>query len=108
MTITWESIISIAAGITAICVCVSWLYKGAKKVQDPVNKNEERITAIEARLAKHDEMLDADNRRLKAIEGENRIIMKALLALLSHGIDGNDVDGMRLARDELQKYLIER
>ena len=34
--------------------------------------------------------------------------MKALLALLRHGIDGNDVEGMKKVKSELEQYLIDR
>lgn len=32
--------------------------------------------------------------------------MKALLALLSHGIDGNAIDPMKEAKAEIENYLI--
>ena len=32
-------------------------------------------------------------------------MQRALLALLSHGIDGNEIDGMRRAKTELETYL---
>ena len=34
------------------------------------------------------------------------VVMQALLALLSHGIDGNSVEPMKEAKAILKKYLI--
>ena len=34
-------------------------------------------------------------------------MMKALLALLSHGIDGNAIDPMKEAKAALESYLID-
>ena len=32
--------------------------------------------------------------------------MQALFALLSHGIDGNDVEAMKKVKEQIQDYLI--
>lgn len=58
------------------------------------------------RLDKHDQLLNNDDNRLKALEKSSTITMKALLALLQHGIDGNDIEGMKKVKRELEEYLI--
>ena len=49
-----------------------------------------------------------DNKRIENLEEGGRVLLKSLGALLSHGIDGNNVDEMKLAREELNEYLIGR
>ena len=49
-----------------------------------------------------------DYNRLNQLEEGNIITQRALLALLAHGIDGNDIEAMRKAKAELTDYLIER
>ena len=61
------------------------------------------IDELEKRLNRHDEILAKDDRRLENIETGNRYTQRALLALLSHGIDGNEVEAMRKAKEELKK-----
>jgi hypothetical protein len=38
----------------------------------------------------------------------NRILMKSMLALMSHSIDGNHMEDLKQTRDDLQEYLIRR
>ena len=45
---------------------------------------------------------------MQRLEEENIVTQRALLALLAHGIDGNDIEAMRKAKTELTDYLIER
>ena len=52
--------------------------------------------------------LSSDNMRIKSLEQGNRVMLHCMGALLSHGIDGNNVDEMRLAREELNEYLIQK
>ena len=49
-----------------------------------------------------------DFNRLNKLEEGNIVTQRALLALLAHGIDGNDIEAMRKAKAELTDYLIER
>ncbi|MBO4863860.1 MAG: hypothetical protein J5517_05820 [Eubacterium sp.] len=67
------------------------------------------------KLKGHDEMLDNDNKRIKELEEKQvdteealQILMKSMLALMSHSIDGNHTDELKKARDDMQEYLIRR
>ncbi|MBP5212529.1 MAG: hypothetical protein J6Z30_06705 [Pyramidobacter sp.] len=108
ISFTPGQIVALAAGISAICAAVGWVIKIVKRTQAPTRRLEERVAAIELVIKNHDDYLASDKRRLEAIEEGNRVTQKAILALLSHGIDGNDIDAMKDAKAELQKYLIER
>ena len=93
--------------ITAVgaagAVVVAWI----NKLKAPNKLQDQKIEKHEEWLKRHDTMLTNDNNRLKNLEEGTNITLKALLALLRHGIDGNDIEGMRKVRDELQQYLID-
>ena len=81
------------------------LYKRARNPNDSQN----------ARLDKHDQLLDNDNQRLKALEAwraekndSERLIMKALYAMMQHSIDGNHTQKIKDSMDELEEYLFKR
>ena len=81
------------------------LYKWAKKPDD--NRDE--------LLKKHEELLDSDNKRLKELEREQAemkeaqsVLMKSILALMSHAIDGNHQEELEKARNDMQEYLLRR
>lgn len=81
------------------------LYKWAKK---PDNDRDDR-------LKKHEELLDSDNKRLKELEKEQAemkeaqsVLMKSILALMSHAIDGNHLEELEKARNDMQEYLLRR
>ena len=102
------AVLSVCAGITCIAGAIAWIVKAVRAAKAPDRRQDERITALETRVARHDELLGNDKERLDAIEKGNRVTQRAILALLAHGIDGNDVDQMRSAKAELQEYLINR
>ena len=104
----WSIIQIIAAGIVLLGSAggvVVTLYRYAKKPNDSQN----------ARLDKHDQLLDNDNQRLKALEawraektdGE-KVIMRALYALLQHSIDGNHTEKLEKSMTELEGYIFNK
>ncbi len=103
----FAGILAICGGISAIAAAIGWIVKGVKAAKAPREELESRIKKLEEKSEHCDRCFQNDKVRLETIEDGNMVTQRALLALLSHGIDGNDVDAMRSARDELQDYLIE-
>lgn len=96
-SITSGQILAFCAFITAL-----WgIWKIVKEVKKPSDDLKETV-------AKHDALLDNDNKRLKEIENSNRMILQCLLVIINHDITGNGIEKMKDARDELQEYLINR
>ena len=55
-----------------------------------------------------DQKIDKDNKRIASLEDGNKVICKALIAMLSHEINGNSTEKLKQAMSDLQDYLIER
>lgn len=55
-----------------------------------------------------DRKLASDNIRIASLEEGNKVVCRALIAMLSHEINGNSTDKLQTALTELQNYLIER
>ncbi len=60
------------------------------------------------RVDRHAECLDRDDKRIGDLEESNRLIMRGVMQLMSHEIDGNHVDKLRDARDAMEQYLISK
>lgn len=96
-TITSGQILAICTFITAI-----WgVYKIIKEIKKPSND-------LNKKVEKHSDILDSDNKRLKAVEESDKMILQSLLVIINHEITGNGIEHMKKIRDELQEYLIKR
>lgn len=84
------------------------LGKAWRAAKAPNEEQDRRIGVLEKWREDVDIKLDNDNKRLKSIEDGNRASQRALLALLDHGIDGNNIEQMQHAKEELQTHLINR
>lgn len=79
-----------------------------EKAKTPYKEREQRITHLEDEVEQMKRFLDNDNQRIKNLEDGGRVLIKSMGALLSHGIDGNNIQEMKVAREELNDYLIGR
>ncbi|MBQ7007061.1 MAG: hypothetical protein IJN59_04460 [Oscillospiraceae bacterium] len=110
-----NSILEWASAFTIICVALSWLFKGVSVIKAPNNEQNKRldeqekeIVEIKKTLTEHEKLFAKDLHKFEAIENENHIELQALLALLEHGIDGNNVEQMKEVKQLLQNYLIQK
>ena len=77
------------------------LWKIVKEVRKP---NDD----LKKTVAKHGELLDNDDKRLKEYEESNRMVLQCLLVIINHEITGNGIETMKEARDKLQNYLVNK
>lgn len=90
--------------IVALCGLITAVY-AVYKIMKQANKPYDDLRKT---VEKHSQILDNDNKRLKATEEDSRIIMQSLLVLINHSITNNGYDKLKEAREMIQDYLINR
>lgn len=108
-------ITAIGGAIVTIGAVTTLIFKLFNKVKEPETKQNERLDSAEKRLTALEETAETfkqyfanDDNRFKAIERSNKITQGALLALLKHALNGNDVNSLRDAEKQLEAYLIDK
>ena len=104
----WTVLLSGASAIVLISNAIEKLVKAYKTAKAPNIKQDERISELEKWKEKVERRLSNDDYRLLDIEKGERATQRALLALLDHGIDGNNLKQMQDDKEELQNHLINR
>jgi hypothetical protein len=128
-------ITAISASIAVIIKFVSKVKEPDNKQNQHLEEHDKKFDSIDKKLAADKDRLDLFQSKIvqleehqkentitievherKIVEAEQRInksehgsnvTMKALLALLSHGIDGNAIEPMKEAKAALENYLID-
>jgi hypothetical protein len=103
MTVT-----EVLALIVLIGNALEKIAKAYRIAKAPNARQDEEIKEIKKHLEEVDSYLAIDKKRLDSIDEGNRATQRALLALLDHGIDGNNISQMQHAKEELQNHLINR
>lgn len=79
-----------------------------KRKKAPVDDLGTRVSSCQTKLAEHDTLLDKDRKRLDAMDEQQRIMLRGIMAILSHEINGNSIDKMKASLQEINDWLIER
>lgn len=102
----FSQVAAICGLILSVASVITLVINGVKKAKTPEARQNERLDALEKAIRRHDELFRNDLNRFERMENGNRIMQRCMLALLSHGIDGNDIEQMKQARNDLNEYLI--
>lgn len=103
-SVTLEQIrdfIIVLLAILALIVLVGNAIKTIKEWRKPRMEDEEWRRNANDSIDDHED-------RIKTLEDGNKVICKALMALLSHDINGDSKDKLEKAYSELNDFLIER
>lgn len=101
----------VAAAAAAVILLVNAAEKIAviwRTIRTPAAAQDDRLAKLEGKVAKIEGYLANDKNRLDALAEGDKMTKRSLLALLAHGIDGNNITQMKDAKKELEDYLIDR
>lgn len=108
-------ILGICAAIVTISAAIGVIAKLIVKARAPEAEQNIRLDTIDKRLDDIDktiatfrEYFTNDDNRFKAIERSNKVTQTALLALLKHSLNGNDMESLKEAERSLEEYLIDK
>ena len=104
----WAVILATASAVVLLANAAEKIVAAIKAAKAPSVKQDKRIDDLEEWRREVDRKLTADHTHLVTIDTGNRVTQRALLALLDHGIDGNNIEQMQHAKEELQEHLINR
>lgn len=102
----WSIVLAVASAIVLLSNAVEKIAKAAKAAKAPENAQNQKIAEIESRLDNLEREIMRDEKQLKDARECNHVITKGVLALLDHGINGNNIDQMKDARQDVEAYLI--
>ena len=104
----WAAVLAAASAVVLLSNAAEKIGKAVQTAKAPNAKQDERLDEMEKHLKEVDGLLATDKNRLDVIDDGNRATHRALLALLDHGIDGNNIKQMQDAKEALQSHLINR
>ena len=107
-TEAWAWLLAAALAITTLANAVEKIVKAWKAARAPNEQQNQRLDKLEEWRRDVDRKLLNDNNHLIAVDEGARVTQRALIALLDHGIDGNNIKQMQDAKAELQNHLINR
>lgn len=104
----WALLLAGASAVVLLASAAGKIAEILRAAKAPNAAQDKRLDELEEWRKNVDRMLAADKSHLDNIDEGNRATHRALLALLDHGIDGNNIKQMQDAKEALQDHLINR
>jgi len=100
------ALLGLCGMIATIGGAVEKIAKARKAIKAPEERQDDRLTKVEQRLDKVERKLENDKLAIADSKECNHVLTKGMLALLEHGINGNNIDQMKDAKNDVNTYLI--
>lgn len=99
----WGWLASILAGVVLVANAI----KAVRDIISPALALEKRVEELEKHDKKDMERFENIEIKFAQHEATNQAILKGLVALINHELDGNSVEGLKNTRDALLTHIIE-
>lgn len=99
-------LLAAAGAVNTVGSALEKIAKARKAAQAPNEEQDRRLRELEKRMDKAEKKLQNDNDQLQAVNDCMRVLLQGQLALLDHGLDGNNIKQMQDAKEVLQHHLI--
>lgn len=104
----WAVVAAIAAAVVLLVNAAEKIVSVIHAAKAPNAAQDNRLAALEENMTQVKSYLANDKKRIDGLAEGDKVTKHSLLALLNHGIDGNNVTQMESAKHELEEYLINR
>lgn len=102
---------AISQALSLVIQCatiITLIYTLIKFTQKPTDSIKHDIDDLKEWRKDVDRRLDSGSSRFTEIDAGAKVTQEAILALIDHAIDNNHTDKLIEAKDNLQKYLINK
>lgn len=106
ITLLIGGILALAGAVSTIGGAIEKIAKAVRVAKAPEKAQNAEIKEIKDRLVKIETKLENDKKAIDDAKECNHVLTKGMLALLEHGINGNNIDQMRDAKNGVEAYLI--
>lgn len=106
--LSFEQLVGTVAAILLLVGVYNTIMSAIKNAREEKRLREQPVNTLESTVEDHSEKLKNDHERITQLEESNRIIMRALMAVMSHEVNGNSTEKLQNSMNEIQDFLIAR
>ena len=102
------ALVRISAAIAVVVKFNNFLKKPNKDQDARIDKLEGRLKTVEGRCDTFDKQLEGVKKHLNSLDESINMLLRAEFAQLGHNLNGDNVEQMQRAFDDIQEFLFKR
>lgn len=108
VTVIIQLFLAFCGGISCLGAALAYIAKAIGWIKKPEIAQNEILDNHEKRIAKLEEQTKDDYDDIKKLQKEVKMVLKAVVAIMKHEIDGNNVRDLEKVQGEITDYLVEK
>ena len=105
---TSEELFPLLTAALALCTAYATVMTAVRAFREERSRRAEPTETLRASVRAQDARLDRLEARADGHDEALRLLLRAQLALLRHGEDGEDTEALRACQSEIERYLLNR
>lgn len=101
----WFAFVVVVVVSGAVLAVVDKFLSVKQKAKEPEEIQDTKLKELEVRVEKVENKLESAEKHSDKIDNGIYVLMLGSLALLDHGLDGNNIEAMSEAKKKLQEHL---
>lgn len=113
--ISWQTVVIVIGAVVLLAGVYTSIMSAIKTARDESDRRNKPMDDIRQMLANDKARLDSHERSIQQLTDRTeeqdktlRLILKGQLALIRHGIDGNNIQGLKDEQSAIQDHLINK
>ncbi len=104
----WFAIVVLVIILGSVLGVIEKTISIKKKAEEPEAKQNDKLKELESRVEKVEYKLKNADKHFDKIDDGIYVLMIGSLALLDHGLDGNNIEAMSEAKKQMQEHLAKK
>lgn len=100
--------LSFCGGIGILGAAVAYIAKAIGWIRLPEKHQDETLADHEKRISELERKTDSDYDDIKKLNKEVKMVLKAVLAIMKHELDGNHTSDLLESQKSIEDYLTEK
>lgn len=100
--------LSFCGGVGILGAAAVYIAKAVGWIRRPEKRQDDILTDHEKRIKKLEEKTDNDYDDIQDLQKEVKMLLKAIVAIMKHELDGNHQKDLQEAQSDIEKYLLEK
>ncbi len=107
--------LAFCSAVIVVTGAIGAIMKWVNKAKEPTTTLVKRMDEQDVKLREHDgqiedinELLHKDKLAIDKINEGNRVTQSALLAIMEHSLNGDNLSKLEKAKDDLEEFLIKK
>ena len=100
--------LAFCAGISCLGAAAAYVAKAVGWLRRPEHDQNQKLEDHEKRIASLEKKVNGDYTEIQKLQKEMKLVLRGVVAIMKHDIDGNNTEELIKIQDDIDNYLFDK